>query len=267
MKKVSWGIILLGCCLLYGCNRNIVDKHNEFEKATTTAPPETSTAHQTEAATEKITEEATEEATTVIPFPEETQIADEELNAIQRVLFNLDEFIDTEDGVSKKAEELRGQFIYEYDNISSYCFNEFVYQDLNGDGIKEVVVEASPGYQYVFYTLDGQIYMDKFTFKGMYDIRDDGTYLGDSGAAILYYSRIVEFNTSGATEKLLLLIESNYDLENKYYLSWDDYNNNTNAIPEETAYEIDELFSDVKAEVYEFNRYNIETVLADFVMH
>lgn len=262
MKRIFWVLIMM--VLLCGCVRQNLNVAGTIEETPLEISDENVTTK--EATTEQVTTEqaTTEEVTTGISIPEETQVSDEELNAIQRVLFNLDVFIDTEDGVSKKAEDIKGEFIFELDNELIYCFNDFVYQDLNGDGSKEVIVQASPGWQYIFYELDGQIYMDTYTYKGMSDIRDDGIYWGDSGASIGYYSKITELTPTGAVQETVLLSKHSLDGNIYNYLSWDDYNNGANAISEEQATEIEESISTTRAEVYKFNRSNIENVLADW---
>ena len=253
MKRNMLFIVLM--LIFCGCTKDTVGEVSNIESSAVAETTEESTTEM------QITEPTKQPPSTEIKYPEETKVSDDELNAIQRVMFNLDEFIDTEDETSKKVEELKGKFIFGHDDKDAYCFQRFVYQDLNGDGTKEVIAEATPGYQYIFYVLDGQIYMDTYTYKGMSDIRVDGVYCGDSGANVFYYSKITKLTVEGAVEETLLLKEYSLSGEVYNYLSWDDYNNKINAVSKEEADKIEADISIEKAIVYTFNRENVEIIL------
>lgn len=108
---------------------------------------------------------------------------DEELNLMQRVLLDLEEFIDTEDNKLKKLSDL--------DNYSYYHYFSVV--DYNNDNIEEFVTNAV-GDRKIFYEINGRIYMFDWGYRNMSNIYVDGAFEYNPDT----YYRITEFTPEGA---------------------------------------------------------------------
>jgi len=98
---------------------------------------------------------------------------------------------------------------------------QFTIIDFEGNSTPEVIIELSfHGDRIVFYDVGGKIYAAEFTFRGMTEIKKDGTFTGSSGAASSNISKL-QF-TNGITEILLgysdLIYENNEPYE-VYYIN------------------------------------------------
>ena len=114
------------------------------------------TSENTEHPTETISSEATEKETTTeiasteLPTEEVSQTPDEELNIMQRVLLNMETFIDIEDGSVKKVEDIMGYF----HNEDGYFARSFYYCDLDRNGTMEVIaIQQGTGARLIFYEI------------------------------------------------------------------------------------------------------------------
>lgn len=111
----------------------------------------------------------------------EAKVADEDLNLMQKVLFNRIEYYgdgnynDESLDRWRKTEELE----HFYDNETH---GYFYVQDMDKDGIKEVVVSYFDQTM-IFHEKNGKVYGYKFPNRGMSPLYKDGTFLGSSGAA------------------------------------------------------------------------------------
>ena len=232
------------------------------------------TSENTEHPTETISSGAAEKETTTeipsteLPTEEVSQIPDEELNIMQRVLLNMESFIDTEDGVRKNISTVSNELWNGRGMKSWYEPYGFLYIDLDGNATKEVIVLLESGIRMIFYKIDTQIYMDTLFRSEMGSLYEDGVFRGSLGAESRHTERIKAFTVTGIEIESILIERfqniTEAEFTTEYYKSWDDYNNRVNGIPKVEAMSMLENCSDVEATEYEFTRNNIETILKDY---
>lgn len=101
---------------------------------------------------------------------------------------------------------------------------DFAVLDMDGDNVPEVVLElsvgSSPEFYEVFHYMSGKVYGYLITYRGLQELKSDGTFLFSSGAAD-YGWGILAFQTSGFTTEPIGYSLSNQDGENltvSYYI-------------------------------------------------
>ena len=253
-------IICFGLISLVGCTT--IAKHQPVQEDTKETTTENSTTEATtedepttEAITEDTTEEetineatteeaVTEEATTEEPTTE-IQVSVDELNLMQLAVMGKTDVYDTADGKMKKVMELPNY----YENAS------FRYCDLDGDGVKEVVldfIELS-----ILHEKDGVIYRYGDTHRLMAPLYEDGTMNGSSGASYNQLIRIKEFTE---TEKIEEVIYSAID--GKFYKEYE-YEGEQIELTEEELAAIREQYKEVPLYGHQLTLDNVVTILAD----
>ena len=251
MKKIIF-LLLLVTIIFTGCTNS------------NTLTGDVKSTENTKVTVESTVSEKTEEVTTTeTSTEEESQIPDEELNIMQRVLLNMESFIDTEDGSVKKVEDIMGYF----HNEDGYFARSFYYDDLDRNGTMEAIaIRQGTGARLIFYEIDGRIYMDWGGDRDMAEIYENGIVHGSGGASLWYYYKFTGFTENGKiTEPIILCVSAPSVIGNViYYSNWDDYNNRANDIPRDEAITILEGCSGEEVTEYEFTRNNIETILKDY---
>ena len=225
MRRIFIISILILSCTLCACHRNIDDKHNEFEKITTTSPVDTTTEEIIEE-----TESTTAEPTTEEPIPEG-------MNLLQAAMLNKIR-IHCKD---EKGNENTPVYLKELD--SSWIVNQyhsFVVADMNHDGQNEVGLK---------YGDDGTYKHSGFTFLYVYnnvvyysgnwgEVYDDG-YLGWETKVQFYRFELVT-----SEHRLSEIVKVDYDL-------------NGNITDGEEYVEYLDEFSSTSATRYELTQENI----------
>lgn len=256
MKRILL-LILFYTIIFTGCKRVVMPTIIEGTSENTEHPTETISSEATEKET------TTEIASTELPTEEVSQTPDEELNIMQRVLLNMETFIDIEDGSVKKVEDIMGYF----HNEDGYFARSFYYCDLDRNGTMEVIaIQQGTGARLIFYEIDGRIYMDWGGDRDMADIYEDGVVVGSGGSALFYVRQFMGFTETGKILETIIIWQYPYSDEGKitFYTNWDDYNNRANDIPRDEAITILEGCSGEEVTEYEFTRNNIETILKDY---
>lgn len=66
---------------------------------------------------------------------------------------------------------------------TNHKIDSFSVIDLDGDGIKEVVLYINPGYAEILHYANGKVYLSGTSYRGLAALRTDGTFEGSSGAS------------------------------------------------------------------------------------
>lgn len=236
-------------------NQNILTTENEIEPITET---ESATLEEAEAVLvpeteiETVTDVTTQPETTIeiivetTEFDEySTQVSDDKLNLMQRVLLNQAEFIDVESHTMMKTTDIEGCMIN--DNTSFYCM------DMDGDGDKEVSICFQSKIYSVFYEIEGNIYRIEYPFRGMAPLYTDGTMCGSSGASSGSRSKFVAFTKLGAIEEVISGFCTDITHTQHYYTG-----NRENEISRAEYMAIENECSSEAAQSYHFSRTNVE---------
>ena len=103
------------------------------------------------------------------------------------------------------------------DSDSDYAgrtVEQFAVVDMDGSGVPEVVIELSrDGERIVFHNRNDRIYGFGFSYRGMNELKIDGTFSGSSGAASSSIGKL-EFLTVECKERVLA-----YSDDDKYYVN------------------------------------------------
>ena len=128
---------------------------------------------------------------------------------------------------------------------------QFAVVDMDGSGVPEVVIELSrDGERIVFHNRNDWIFGFGFSYRGMNELKKDGTFSGSSGADSSSIGKL-EFLTNECKERVLA-----YSDDDKYYV-------NDKQVSEET---FDSLFSKHwEKEDADWHPYSAETFEADFI--
>ncbi len=252
---ISFGLISLVGCTTIAKHQPVQEDTKETTTENSTTEATTEDEPTTEAITEDITEEetiteaTTEEAVTEEPSTKEPtteiQVSVDELNLMQLAVMGKTDVYDTADGKMKKVMELPNY----YENAS------FRYCDLDGDGVKEVVldfIELS-----ILHEKDGVIYRYGDTHRLMAPLYEDGTMNGSSGASYNQLIRIKEFTE---TEKIEEVIYSAID--GKFYKEYE-YEGEQIELTEEELAAIREQYKEVPLYGHQLTLDNVVTILAD----
>jgi hypothetical protein len=105
---------------------------------------------------------------------------------------------------------LNEYFWYLNDVEPEYHANYFIIVDMDGDGLKEVVLECTPGTSQVLHYEDGEVYSYQFGIRAMKRIHINGIYDASGGAASNYYFRLTNLNKDGYTEEMIAKMKDDY---------------------------------------------------------
>ena len=184
MKNIIFCSIFLCCSLMLGCNRNIDNKFNEFEKMTVTTPVETTNYETT---SDDTTEETTEEIIENV----------DEMLLLQKVMLNQMKVVNP---------YVDGEEYYLKDDIFSeyYSFGVF---DLGNDGVCDVILYNRNEHTKlsVLYVLKGKVYCTKLYESS--ECYKDGFLGFESDYVITRY----KYNPRTGEDKKVLSI--NYDFQ------------------------------------------------------
>ena len=179
-----------------------------------------------------------------------SNISDNELTQMQKVLLNLTEYIN-EDGHKRKVDSVENYPITEDTSSNFYVV------DMDGDGINEVAVTYSPGYVMIFHEENGNIYGYRHTTRQFNPIYSDGTF-GGSGSAFenVFYGNVKFSENKWEYSAILSFLTD--EGQTKYYKG-EPYGSNSQEITKE---EYDQIMGDYKLEEavgYDYTWKNIET--------
>ena len=166
-----------------------------------------------------------------------------ELSLMQKVLMDEVEVLDTADGEMKKVSELP----FYYDDGSFY------YCDLDGDGVKEVILTYMENS--ILREVNGIIYRYAYNSRGMAPLYEDGTMNSSMGADTGCLDRIVKFTQNEIiTEQIYYCDRGVYYKE---YTSEDELL----ALTEEELAEIKETYKEIPAKSYDYSVSNVINVI------
>ena len=136
---------------------------------------------------------------------------------------------------------------------------QFTVVDMDNDGIPEVVLELTTGFDGSFEVLhyeDGTVYGFNFVYRGMLSLSDDGMYLGSNGA---YDSCILKASSIKDTykEDVLAYSESGQDKNGNIIVS---YYIGKSKVKEDQYNELSQNVFNNPTLWHEFNDANIDSV-------
>jgi len=125
------------------------------------------------------------------------------------------------------VEEIQGEYTYlhdclYYDEYSDYIFEveQFTVLDIDGDGLMEVVLSIGPiEERLVLYYDNDIVYGYWFSYRGMNDLKKDGTFRS-SGGMMNWSINKLNFSFKICERKELCSIDSNYDDNGNYNISY-----------------------------------------------
>ena len=84
---------------------------------------------------------------------------------------------------------LLSEYLNQYsDEVNTFHITQFAIIDMDGNGIPEVIIEYFQfGNRIVFYYEKGEVYGIEFSYRGLNELKKDGTYLSSGGA---FYTEI-----------------------------------------------------------------------------
>jgi hypothetical protein len=147
--------------------------------------------------------------------------------------------------------DCKGEYIYlnEYLNIyfdDAFQVTQFTVLDMDGNGISEVVLEIAPlSERLLLYYYNDIVYGYSFSYRGMNDLKKDGTFMSSGGAGHWSIDKLI-FSTGICEKKELCRLDSTL-----YYV-------NDEEVSEDLFYSFyNEQQQKENAEWYEFNETNI----------
>ncbi len=123
------------------------------------------------------------------------------LKAYQAVMNNEAEFYSTDNQKNLYLNDfLNNNEIYEV----AFTVTQFAVLDMNGDGMSEVVLELSvadePQFYEVLHNIDGVVYGYLIVYRGLEELKSDGTFYFSSGAADGGWGKLVFESTAITTD-------------------------------------------------------------------
>jgi hypothetical protein len=182
-----------------------------------------------------------------------------ELEAYKAVLQNKVEFFSTDNKKNLYLNDfLTNEEIYE----TVFKVTHFTVLDMNGDKVPEVVLELSVGdepefYEVLHYT-NGVVYGYLIVYRGLEELKADGTFRFSSGAADNGWGKLIFESNDFKTHMLGYSKSSqgNANLTISYFI-------NDKPVAEESFHSsMNEQFGKKDAVWYEFSQANIETKLS-----
>ncbi len=150
---------------------------------------------------------------------------------------------------------LNGEPITSVDEIASSAtgrnFREdtFSVVDFDADGLNEVVMYDEPSY--IFHTDGEQVYVYTIPYRGLTDIRTDGTWNSSGGASEYYYERFQRFTDSEMLHETYLHIHGDTYWDGDYYSQ----DRQANELTKEQAEAVIAEHSNVKTGIYRYSRH------------
>lgn len=244
MKTKLILLVLIICILCVGCQEE--NKKVESENSSNYS------AKETEISSNEIYDDyETIRDETVYLDSNSTEAVSEIMDVIQ----NKDKFIFGKKNKSISIEEycidnysyiLKEKNCYKNSNIDlSNFFTNFCVIDLDNDGECEVILEDGTGTRLVFH-YDESVYAYDFNFRGMKNIKEDGTFESSDSAAVTEILKIKFVN--GKYEYEEVCIRDGLDLDNPIYKI-----NGEDATKEQVNHFLEEQNEKEDAVWYRFN--------------
>lgn len=124
--------------------------------------------------------------------------------------------------------------------------------DFDADGLNEVVMYDEPSY--IFHT-DGEcVYVYAIPYRGLTDIKTDGTWNSSGGASEYYYKRFAGFTDTEMLGETYLHVHGDTYWDGDYYSE----ERQANELTEGQAKAVMAEHSDVKTGIYRYSRYYFE---------
>ena len=165
------------------------------------------------------------------------------LSLMQKAVLGQVEVYDTEDGKMKNVTELPNY----YPSI------EFHYCDLDGDGVKEVVLRFAE--LSILHEIDGVVYRYEESYRAMLPLYEDGTMNSTAGAAYSELNKIKEFTKLGKNEEIIF-----YNIDGIMYKEYN-YNGKCIELTDEEYAEIKAKYKEIPAKNYEYSVSNVINVI------
>ena len=208
MKKKSVFILLVLLLLAVGCQNS-----GKTESETTFSPVEDNTTYQP-SEIPQLTERSDEHEHTPTKsvIPEILPISD----AIGKVFSEGGMFLDVESGEYYTVTDYPYLDISAYDNEKHdhVVWDEYTVNDLNHDGINEVICNLSDegvnSFHLILAVVENEVCAYRVTFRGMNPLLKDGRIGGSSGADDNDFYCIVSFSRDGYSEKTLAKEDDGY---------------------------------------------------------
>ena len=208
MKKNSVFILLVLLLLAVGCQNS-----GKTESETTFSPVEDNTTYQpSEIPQPPERPDKSEPTPTESVVPEMLPIPD----SIGKVFCEGGNFLDVESGEYYTVSDYPYLDISAYDNEKHdhVVWDEYSVNDLNHDGINEVICLLNDEGVHAFYLIladvESEICAYRVTFRGMNPLLKDGRISGSSGADDSDFYCIVSFSRDGYSEKTLAKEDDGY---------------------------------------------------------
>ncbi len=193
------------------------------------------------------------------PEPTDANAGNPESEAYKAVLMNNAAFF----GVDNKKDLLFNDFLTNQELYgATFVASRFAVLDMDGDGVSEVVIELtvndSPEFYEVLHFADGKVYGYNVVFRGLEQLKADGTFYYSNGAADGGYGKL-KFQPDAYDTEILAYTESSQtgdDLTIAYFVS--------NESVTEEAFQTFQTEQDGKSDAvwYEFTAEHIEAELS-----
>ena len=187
--------------------------------------------------------QAVEEICLELISDEDVLEINKDLSLMQKAVLGQVEVYDTEDGKMKNVTELPNY----YPSI------EFHYCDLDGDGVKEVVLRFAE--LSILHEIDGVVYRYEESYRAMLPLYEDGTMNSTAGAAHNELNKIKEFTKLGKSEEIIF-----YNIDGIMYKEYN-YNGKCIELTGEEYAEIKSKYKEIPAKNYEYSVSNVINVI------
>ena len=124
--------------------------------------------------------------------------------------------------------------------------------DFDADGLNEVVMYDEPSY--IFHTDGERVYVYAIPYRGLTDIKTDGTWNSSGGASEYYYKRFAGFTDTEMLGETYLHVHGDTYWDGDYYSE----ERQANELTEEQANAVMAEHSDVKTGIYRYSRHYFE---------
>lgn len=124
--------------------------------------------------------------------------------------------------------------------------------DFDADGLNEVVMYDEPSY--VFHTDGERVYVYAIPYRGLTDIKTDGTWNSSGGASEYYYNRFAGFTDAEMLSETYLHVHGDTYWDGDYYSE----EGQANELTEEQAKAVMAEYSEVRTGIYRYSRHYFE---------
>lgn len=174
------------------------------------------------------------------------------------------ELIESVPGLIKEALTGRREIIFNGESIQSVedivssatgrklREDTFSVVDFDADGFNEVVMYDEPSY--IFHTDGERVYVYAIPYRGLTDIKTDGTWNSSGGASEYYYKRFAGFTDTEMLGETYLHIHGDTYWDGDYYSE----EGQANELTEEQANAVMAEHSDVKTGIYRYSKHYFE---------